>query len=91
MGVEPATAPGCPDVVALLSARLEGDVTADTCKQMEEHLAACPRCTGMCDSLRSTLKMCQRVGAAAPVAPEVQATVQQAVKDFLARHEAAEA
>jgi RNA polymerase sigma-70 factor, ECF subfamily len=90
MGAERAAAPGCPDVVALLSQRLEGDVTADTCKQMEEHLAACPRCTGLCDSLRSTLKLCQRAGAgpAAPVAPEVRASVHQAVKDFLARHEA---
>jgi RNA polymerase sigma-70 factor, ECF subfamily len=90
LGAEQAAAPGCPDVVALLSARLEGDVTVDTCKQMEEHLAACPRCTGLCDSLRSTLKLCQRAGAGPtePVAPNVRASVQQAVKDFLARHEA---
>jgi len=90
MGVEQAPAPGCPDVVALLSARLEGDVTADTCKQMEEHLAACPRCTGLCDSLRSTLKLCQTAGASRPVGPDVRASVQQAVKHFLARHEAVE-
>jgi RNA polymerase sigma-70 factor, ECF subfamily len=89
LGVEETTAPGCPDVVALLSARLEGDVTADTCKQMEAHLAGCPRCTGLCDSLRSTLRLCQTAGASRPVAPEVRASVRQAVKDFLGRHEPA--
>jgi len=85
--VEPA-APGCPDLMPLLSARLEGDVSADTCRQMEEHLKACPRCTTLCDSLRATLKLCQTAGASHPVPPEVQVSVQQAVREFLARHEA---
>ena len=81
-------APGCPDVVPLLSRRLEGEITADACKQMEQHLAGCPRCTSLCDSLRATLRMCQTAGASRPVPADVRASVQQAVRNFIERHDA---
>jgi RNA polymerase sigma-70 factor, ECF subfamily len=91
MGADQTTAPSCPDVVALLSARLEGEISADSCRQMEEHLAACPSCTARCDSLRSTLRLCQTAGASRTVPAAVRSSVQQAVREFLKQHDEAAA
>jgi RNA polymerase sigma-70 factor (ECF subfamily) len=85
LGAEQAPAAGCPDVVTFLWARLEGDINADSCQQMEQHLAACPECTARCDSLRATLRMCHEVGAAGSVSAAVRTSVEQAVRDFLRR------
>ena len=79
-------APGtCPDVLALFSAHLEGQVSAEVCAEMERHLEACPRCTGVCDSLKRTLSLCRTSLSAAPIPAKVQASVQLALRDFLAR------
>lgn len=74
---EPAAA-GCPDVLTLWSRHREGEITADLCAQMEAHLAACPRCTAACDSLRRALAVCQ----SAPT-PRVPAEVQRALRAAL--------
>jgi RNA polymerase sigma-70 factor (ECF subfamily) len=74
---EPPAA-GCPDVLTLWSQHREGEITADLCARMEEHLARCPRCATACDSLKRTLAMCQ----SAP-APAVPAPIQQALRQQL--------
>ena len=74
IGME-APAPNCPDVVSMLSRKLEGEISADLCAEMEQHLEGCPRCTAACDSLRKTLALCK----ASPV-PKVPAPVQQSVR-----------
>jgi RNA polymerase sigma-70 factor (ECF subfamily) len=59
--VAPAPGPGagaCPDVVALLSRHLEGDIPPETCAEMERHVARCPSCGAACESLRRTLRLC---------------------------------
>ncbi|HEY3351951.1 MAG TPA: sigma-70 family RNA polymerase sigma factor [Polyangia bacterium] len=76
--------PSCPDVAALLSAKLEGDIAAATCKEMEQHLLQCPSCTAVCDSLRQTLRMCSAVRREVPA--ELQDSVRRAVQQFLAVH-----
>jgi len=81
------SAPGtCPDVLALFSSHLEGQVSAEVCAEMERHLEACPRCKGACDSLKRTLSLCQTAVPAAPVPAEVQASVKVALRDFLANN-----
>jgi RNA polymerase sigma-70 factor (ECF subfamily) len=60
----------CPDIVYVLSRYLENEVSADTCRDMEEHVARCPRCAADCESLRRVLDLCH----AAPL-PEVSAAV----------------
>jgi RNA polymerase sigma-70 factor (ECF subfamily) len=73
----------CPDIVRLFSRHLEGDVSAKTCAQMEEHLASCPRCAGACDELKEVLRLCRT--AREPVVPsEVQETVRRAVHELAA-------
>lgn len=82
---EPPPAPSCPDVVALFSQHLEGEISANLCADMERHLAACPSCRSRCDSLQRTLALCK----AAPlpeVPPAVQASVRQALRQFVALH-----
>jgi RNA polymerase sigma-70 factor (ECF subfamily) len=73
---------GCPDVVSLFSHKLEGEVDAHLCEEMERHLAGCPRCAAACDSLRRTLALCASARGA-PVPPRVRASVRKAVRDLL--------
>jgi RNA polymerase sigma-70 factor (ECF subfamily) len=79
----PAAPGACPDVLALFSSHREGELSADVCARMERHLEACPRCKGACDSLKRTLSLC-RAAPAAAIPAEVQASVQAALRDFLA-------
>jgi RNA polymerase sigma-70 factor (ECF subfamily) len=76
--------PGCPDVLGLFSRRLEGEVDANLCREMERHVSGCGRCSAACDSLRRTLTLCQTSGGeGAAVPPQVQATVRRAVREVL--------
>lgn len=78
-------APGtCPDVLALFSAHLEGEISPDVCAQMERHLEACPRCKGTCDSLKRTLSLCHTAIPGPQVPSTVQASVRVALRNFLA-------
>ncbi|BDG10515.1 sigma-70 family RNA polymerase sigma factor [Anaeromyxobacter paludicola] len=78
----PAGEAACPDVAALFSRHLEGEISSDLCAEMEQHLAGCPRCTARCDSLRATLTLCAR--SPAPEVPQaVQHSVRQALQRFL--------
>jgi RNA polymerase sigma-70 factor (ECF subfamily) len=75
----PASARSCPDVVDLLSRKLEGEISPALCAEMERHLEACPACRDACDSLKQTLSMCRRV--ATPEVPSaVQASVRRAIQ-----------
>lgn len=79
--LEPALAPhaGCPDVVALWSQKLEGDLSQADCSAMEAHLAGCPSCGSACDALKRALLACQRAPSAA-VPPAVQERVRAAMR-----------
>jgi len=83
---EPAAAAplaeACPDILDLFSRHLEGEISADVCARMEQHLASCERCRSSCDSLQKTLALCRT--APLPQVPKpVQATVRKALKRFL--------
>lgn len=74
---------GCPDVVAALSRKLEGDLLAADCEQMEAHVAGCPSCTAACESLRAVLATCRARGGDRPVPPKIQMQVRSAVRALL--------
>jgi RNA polymerase sigma-70 factor (ECF subfamily) len=78
---EPPT-PGCPDVLALFSRRLEGEVDAHLCEAMQHHVDGCPRCAAACDGLKQTLSLCA-AGRAGPVPARVQTSVRRALRDLL--------
>jgi RNA polymerase sigma-70 factor (ECF subfamily) len=76
----------CPDVLTLFSQHLEGEISADTCAQMERHLQTCDRCRGVCDSLKRTLVLCRTSGPTVQVPTSVQASVKVALRNFLAEN-----
>jgi RNA polymerase sigma-70 factor (ECF subfamily) len=79
----PAAAGTCPDVLALFSAHLEGEISAEVCAHMERHIEACPRCKGACDSLKRTLSLCHASPLASEIPAAVQASVKVALRDVL--------
>lgn len=80
----PPPSASCPDVAALWSRKLEGQLDQRDCKQMEEHLATCPACGAACDALRKVLVVCQS-SASPEVRPEVQRRVKAAVRAWVAQ------
>ena len=57
------------------------------CAELERHLEGCPRCRGVCDSLKRTLALCRTAGSSDDVPAPVQTSVRVALRDFLAdRH-----
>jgi RNA polymerase sigma-70 factor, ECF subfamily len=76
--------PGCPDVVDILSRHSEGDVEESVCREMEQHVAACPRCAARCESLERVLSLCRAApvpGVPAHVKRALQETLRQALRD----------
>jgi RNA polymerase sigma-70 factor (ECF subfamily) len=73
---------GCPDVLALFSRHLEGDISADVCHEMEGHLDGCRSCLAACDSLRRSVALCQATPPG-PVPPALADAVRTAVRAAL--------
>ena len=74
--------PGCQDVAQAFSRRLEGDIDGGACAALEEHLSRCAPCRGECQTLRTTLALCKRAGAA-PVPADVERQVRKALHRFV--------
>jgi RNA polymerase sigma-70 factor (ECF subfamily) len=81
----PRASAECPDVAALWSNKLEGDLDQQDCAAMERHLAACPSCNAACSALKEALFACQHVAEDARVSPETQASVKAALSAWTAR------
>ena len=75
----PRVARACPDVVALWSQKLDGDLSAVDCARMEEHVASCDACASACDALKRALSACRSARADA-VPPSVQERVRVAAR-----------
>jgi RNA polymerase sigma-70 factor (ECF subfamily) len=80
-----ATTPSgtCPDIMLLWSRKLEGDLSALDCSEMEKHLSSCPSCNDTCHALRTALVACHREATPEGVSPEIQAQVKAAVHQWL--------
>jgi RNA polymerase sigma-70 factor (ECF subfamily) len=78
----PAEAPAFPDVLGLFSQRLEGEIRGSVCKELEDHMRQCPRCSARCDSLRASLNLCKQAGDET-VPPPVEYSVRTALRKFL--------
>ncbi|MCC6215513.1 MAG: sigma-70 family RNA polymerase sigma factor [Polyangiaceae bacterium] len=77
----PAASP-CPDIAELYSRHLEGDIGPDACAELERHVAACPRCKGVCTGLERSLRLC-RSAPRIPVPPAIQRSIRVALRDLL--------
>lgn len=76
--------PGCPDIVALWSEKMDGDLSPRDCAAMERHIEGCASCGAACDALKRTLLACQRVQSG-PVPADVQRSVKAALDAWTAR------
>ena len=88
VGGEPSEAarPSCPDMLTMLSRKLEDEISPNVCAEMEEHVAGCPHCSGVCDSLKRTLALCKSLPT--PTVPQhVQDSLRKAVASALAGNE----
>jgi len=80
---EEKPAPGvCPDVLALYSRHLEGEIDASVCAEMEKHIAACNQCRSQCQTLKQVVALC-RSNPAEPVPEPVQQSVRAALHTLL--------
>lgn len=84
LGVPDTPAKGaCPDVLTLFSRYVEGEISAEVCREMEQHLAACPQCRSACDSLKQTLTLCHTANASTEVPAPVQRALREAIATLL--------
>lgn len=74
--------PSCPDVAAMFSRKVEGELDENACAQMQAHLDGCSRCTDSCQALNEALVAC-RASAAKRVPPEVQERIRAAIRGLL--------
>jgi RNA polymerase sigma-70 factor (ECF subfamily) len=72
----------CPDVLALFSQHLEGDIRPSVCATMEANLAQCSHCRNACESLKRTLAICRQLPTPDVPAP-VAASIRAAIHTFL--------
>jgi RNA polymerase sigma-70 factor, ECF subfamily len=76
---EPARA-SCPDVLTMLSKKLEDEISPDVCAKMEAHLDDCPHCKSLCNSLKKTLSVCSSLPT-----PSVPSQVQESLRKAVAQ------
>lgn len=75
LGASPPAQPGCPDVLALWSRKLDGELKPVDCARMQAHVAVCASCRVACDALKQALLACRAVSTAV-----VPARVREQVK-----------
>jgi RNA polymerase sigma-70 factor (ECF subfamily) len=81
-GDEVPAQPNCPDVLTMLSKKLEDEISPDLCAEMERHVDSCSHCKGLCDSLKRSLALCK--SAPSPLVPQqVQESLRKAVQAAL--------
>lgn len=72
----------CEQLLGHFSAYLEGDAAPELCARIEHHLAMCPNCHAVADTLRQTLRLAHELPPPALPA-HVREHLQQALADFL--------
>lgn len=74
----------CPDAISLLSRRIEGELDAATCEEMDRHLTGCAFCGAACEALRRVLRAASSLKGEGPLPPKMQARVKRAVEALVA-------
>jgi anti-sigma factor RsiW len=66
----------CLELLEQLSAYLDGELTADERRRIEEHICGCPPCVEFIESLRRTVDLCHGLELDAPP-PSVPSELKQ--------------
>lgn len=61
----------CDDLISNLSDYIDGELDAETCDELERHLAGCNNCRLMVDTMKMTVKLC-RDGVCEDLPPALQ-------------------
>jgi anti-sigma factor RsiW len=73
----------CRDMLARISAYLDGDLDAAACQAIERHCADCARCAGLVAGLRETIGLCREAGST-PLPDAVRQRARASVQRLLA-------
>jgi anti-sigma factor RsiW len=77
----------CRDVLAGISAYLDGDLEAAACETIERHCRHCARCAAFVTGLRETVGLCRRAGSV-PLPESVRRRARESVRRLLEEDQA---
>ena len=78
----------CRDICLRLSEYLDESLSGEVCRETQQHLAVCPSCRALTNTLRKTIELCRRLPQH-PIPPDVRRTLLAVVRTSLARGHAA--
>ena len=74
----------CRELVELVTAYLEGDLSVGERKRFDAHLSACDGCTAYVEQMRRTIELTGRLRVD-DVSPEAEEALRRALRDWNAR------
>jgi anti-sigma factor RsiW len=72
----------CRELLAQISAYLDGELGAVACAAIEEHCAGCGECAGVIEDLKKTMALCRDAGQA-PLPADVRDRARASIKQLL--------
>jgi len=73
----------CKEHLQRISEYLDGELDSSICRQVEEHLAACPECRDCLESLRRTIQLCKEA-AQQDIPPQAREHLRAVLREHLA-------
>ncbi len=77
----------CRDIVAHISAYLDGELERAACEAIERHCGGCARCATLVTGLRESIGLCRQAGAA-PLPHDVRERARRNLERLLAEESA---
>lgn len=77
----------CQDILAGISAYLDGDLESAACAVIEKHCQTCTRCTALVTGLKETVGLCRQAGSV-PLPEDVRLRARDSVRRLLAEEPA---
>ena len=80
--MSPADTTACREMLARISAYLDGDLNAAQCHSIEQHCRECASCATVVEGLRRTIGLCREAGSA-PLPESVRNRARASVRRLL--------
>jgi anti-sigma factor RsiW len=77
----------CQDILAGISAYLDGDLESAACAAIEQHRQTCTRCAALVTGLTETVGLCRQAGTT-PLPEDVRQRARDSVRRLLAEEQA---